>query len=337
MTQPRVWGGPELDVLSQFEIIETLSVADGSVGWCSYIGSTAGYWNAWIDQDVAQAMYPSLDLPTGGSPFPRGRADRVEGGFVFSGRWPFGSGVKHSAWMVTGGAVHESGELVIGEKGVPDTVVGFLPVDELTIDEHWESTGLRGTGSYDYLGENLFVPFERTFVMFETPSRRPGALYAFSNMLLFNHCAVVLGIARAALDELVTLAGTRRNVAGTLIADEDYARSAVAHAEALVCSARSYCLEVMGDIWNSLERGDELTREQRLRYRLMIAHAHTASVQAVQHVFHTAGTAAIQQTGILDRCMRDVLTANQHMVAAPRAYQTVGKMLFGYEPEDPTF
>src|SRR6266404_9957153 len=31
MTMPRVWGGPELDLLTQFRVIEALAMADGSV------------------------------------------------------------------------------------------------------------------------------------------------------------------------------------------------------------------------------------------------------------------------------------------------------------------
>lgn len=337
MTQPREWGGPELDVLTQFDIIEAIATADGSAGWCSYIGSTAGLWNVYIDQDEARSMYPSLDLPTGGSPAPRGRAERVDGGFLLSGRWPFGSGVKHSAWMVTGGVVHENGKAVAGVDGGPETIVGFVPGGELTIDERWETTGLRGTGSYDYSAQDVFVPAERTFVMHKTPPRRPGPLYAFSNILLFNHAAVVLGIARAAIDEFVTLARERRHAGGTLIADEDYARSAVAHAEAVVGSARSWCFEVMGELWSSLERGDALTPAQRARYRLMIANAHSASLKGVQLVYHAAGTAAIHASNPLDRCLRDVLTANQHMVAAPRAFLGSGAMLLGYDAPDPSF
>jgi alkylation response protein AidB-like acyl-CoA dehydrogenase len=32
MAMPRVWGGPELDPLTQFRVIEALAMADGSVG-----------------------------------------------------------------------------------------------------------------------------------------------------------------------------------------------------------------------------------------------------------------------------------------------------------------
>jgi alkylation response protein AidB-like acyl-CoA dehydrogenase len=42
MAMPRGWGGPELDPLTQFRVIEALAMADGSVGWCAMIGSDSG-------------------------------------------------------------------------------------------------------------------------------------------------------------------------------------------------------------------------------------------------------------------------------------------------------
>jgi len=40
MAMPRVWGGPELDPLTQIRVIEALAMADGSVGWCAMIAAT---------------------------------------------------------------------------------------------------------------------------------------------------------------------------------------------------------------------------------------------------------------------------------------------------------
>ena len=42
MTMPREWGGPEADPLTQIRVVEALSYTDGSVGWCSMIGSGGG-------------------------------------------------------------------------------------------------------------------------------------------------------------------------------------------------------------------------------------------------------------------------------------------------------
>src|SRR5215813_9961321 len=60
MAMPRDWGGPELDPLTQFRVIEALAMADGSVGWCAMIGCDGGYVSAFLDQDVARAMYPDV-------------------------------------------------------------------------------------------------------------------------------------------------------------------------------------------------------------------------------------------------------------------------------------
>jgi alkylation response protein AidB-like acyl-CoA dehydrogenase len=65
MAMPRVWGGPELDPLTQFRVIEALAMADGSVGWCAMIGCDGGYVTAFLDQAVARAMYPDILVGTG--------------------------------------------------------------------------------------------------------------------------------------------------------------------------------------------------------------------------------------------------------------------------------
>jgi Acyl-CoA dehydrogenase, N-terminal domain len=80
MTMPRVWGGPELDPLTQFRVIEALAVADGSAGWCAMIGCDGGYVTAFLDPDVARAMYPDVLVATGAAATTTGQAARVPGG-----------------------------------------------------------------------------------------------------------------------------------------------------------------------------------------------------------------------------------------------------------------
>src|ERR1700684_726175 len=43
MAMPLAWGGPELDPLTQFRVIEALALAVGSVGWCAMIGWAGAY------------------------------------------------------------------------------------------------------------------------------------------------------------------------------------------------------------------------------------------------------------------------------------------------------
>jgi alkylation response protein AidB-like acyl-CoA dehydrogenase len=102
MAMPRVWGGPELDPLTQFRVIEALAMADGSAGWCTMIGCDGGYVTAFLDQNVARAMYPDPMVATGAAATATGQAVRVPGGYRVSGRFPFVSGCQHCELGVAG-------------------------------------------------------------------------------------------------------------------------------------------------------------------------------------------------------------------------------------------
>ena len=96
MVMPRAWGGPELNPITQFRVIEALAMVDGSVGWCAMIGCDAGYISAFLDQDVARGMFPDLLSAMGAAATPTGTARVVPGGYRISGRFPFVSGCHHA-------------------------------------------------------------------------------------------------------------------------------------------------------------------------------------------------------------------------------------------------
>src|SRR5215467_15123307 len=76
MPMPRAWGGPEMTPREQTEVVEVLSAADPSVGWCAMIGSDSGFYGAFLDEPVARKLYPDLDAVTAGLLQPAGRARR---------------------------------------------------------------------------------------------------------------------------------------------------------------------------------------------------------------------------------------------------------------------
>ena len=67
MAMPHEWGGSELDPISQLRVVEALAAADTSVGWCAMINCMGAYSTSFLDQKVARAMYPDLNMPTAGS------------------------------------------------------------------------------------------------------------------------------------------------------------------------------------------------------------------------------------------------------------------------------
>jgi indole-3-acetate monooxygenase len=342
MPMPRVWGGPELDPVTQFRVIETLAMADGSVGWCAMIGCDGGYVTAFLDQDVGRAMYPDILVATGAAATTTGQATRVPGGYRVSGRFPFVSGIHHCEWLMAGCIEVENGGLRVDGNGVPKTRHCLLRSSQYEILDTWHTTGLRGTGSNDVLVRDEFVREEHTF-SFQDPAliKRSGPLYAFPFMFTAKGPAPALGVARHALDALtesVAAKPARRYTLGgrmeppKMLRDDVYVQEAVGRAETLLAVARGYFFDVMGDLWVTLLDGRQPSDRQLALFTTAYPHVVGMCVDVVQLVYRTAGGAAVYQKGILDRCLRDVLTMNQHVLGTPRTYEIAGRSLLGLEP-----
>ena len=77
-----------------------------------------------------------------------GRARRVEGGWQFTGRWPFSSGTDWCEWIVVGGFAEAADGSKPGESTEPHHFI--LPRSDYVIHhDSWDVMGLRGTGSKD--------------------------------------------------------------------------------------------------------------------------------------------------------------------------------------------
>jgi indole-3-acetate monooxygenase len=342
MVMPRAWGGPELDPLTQIRVIEALAMADGSVGWCAMIGCDSGYVSAFLDQGVAREMYRDLLGATGAAATTTGEARRVPSGYWVSGRFPFVSGCHHCEWAWLGCTVSVDGAKRFDSNGVPETRQCFLRLSQCEILDTWYATGLRGTGSNDLVVRDVFVPEEHTFSFQDAQLvKRSGPLYTFPFMFITKGPRTALGIARHAIDILIEAAArkpARRYTLGErvelpkVLRDDVYVQDAVGRAETLLTSARAHVFDVVGDLWASLLDGRQPTDRQLALFTTLYPHSVGVCVEAVQLIYKAAGGGAVYQKGPLDRCLRDILTANQHVVATARTYEMAGRLLLGLEP-----
>jgi indole-3-acetate monooxygenase len=338
MAMPLAWGGPELDLLAQIRVIEALSIADASAGWCTMIGIDGGYMTAYIDQSVGREMYPDLDAVTAITFAPPGKAVKTKGGYVVNGRWPFGSGCQHASWLIGHFAVFDGDAPRQLPNGFFETRFGFLPPKECEILDTWHTNGLRGTGSHDWCVKDGFIPEERTFNLAAPTLYRDGPLYRLPNLLLYKAPAVALGIARGAIEEFVALAEKKAmtfkapSANQATLRDETFAQCAVAQAEALVSSARGFVFEAYEDLWDTMVAGELPSHKQRARARLAMVHASTACTQAVEILYKAVGGSSVYSGNPFDRRLRDIQTANQHTVVSLKTWEVTGRVLLGLKP-----
>ncbi|MBA3809195.1 MAG: acyl-CoA dehydrogenase family protein, partial [Solirubrobacterales bacterium] len=211
MCLPSGLGGGELEPAAMIEALEELARFDGATAWCAMIASTSSLLGAYLPEVEAQLIYAGGDSITGGVFAPRGRAQRHEEGFLISGRWSFLSGVQHCDWVMGGCIVHDGQSPELLGSGAPDVRLMLMPIASVEVIDTWSVSGLRGTGSHDIAVADLFVPGSRAVSLFSDRPRVAGALYSFPlfGLLAAGIASVALGIARAAIEDLIDLAAVK--------------------------------------------------------------------------------------------------------------------------------
>jgi alkylation response protein AidB-like acyl-CoA dehydrogenase len=330
---PRAYGGAEASLATLVAVLDEIARADGSAGWCAMIGASSGLMAGFLSDDMARTVYGPEDAITCGVVAPMGKAVPVPGGFRVSGRWAFGSGCQHSTWCMGGALV--DGEVLPG--GAPDVRSMLFHVSEIRIIDTWDTSGLRGTGSHDFVAEDVFVPAGRSFSLLSGRHALPAYRSAFFGGLAAGVAAVTLGIARAAIDAFVALARDKRPM-GTrqTLAHRELAQLAVARAEARVRAARSFLLDAIEASAGAAGAPGEATVEQRALLRLAACHAASEAAAAVDLMYEAGGASSFHATSPIQRCFRDVHTATQHAMVNPATATRVGRVLLGLEADTAT-
>ena len=325
---PRTLGGEEADPITLVRVVEEISRVDGAAGWCMAIGGEYGVFGGYLPADAAREIYGSdPHVRTAGAFRPFGDAVAVDGGYRVKGRWPLGSGCQHSAWIVGGCRILDGDHPRLRPDGTPVTRILFFPASDCEILDTWHSIGLRGTGSHDYAVADAFVPAPRSLSFREAPTEA-GPLYAVPTIALFATvlAAVPLGIARHAIDIVRELARTKIASRSRRSLSEDATMQAnLGIAEATLRSARAFLYEALGDAWQVVSAGQTLGIEQRAMLWLASTHTATAAKHAAELMFTAGGSASPYTSGGLERCVRDIHAAGQHVTLAPPNYQMAGQ------------
>ena len=326
---PRAVGGAEADPLTFLRVVEEVSYADGSAGWCTMIGGCYAIFGGMLPPEGAREIFGDPATISAGNFRPdKGVAEVIDGGYRVSGRWELASGSSHARWYIAGAMLVQDGAPVTGPDGRPVMREFFFPASEARVIDTWESTGLRGTASHDYEVREIFVPEHRTLWFQEPPCER-GPLYRMPPVAMFATfiAAVQLGIARHAIDAFVELATTKiPTMSQIVLADRVTAQASLGRAMALVSSARGYLENALQNLWDRVESGYAPTLGDRGGLWLASAHAGHTAHAAIDMLYTAAGATAVYATSPLDRCLRDARTALQHVCTQDVHFELAGRL-----------
>ncbi len=308
---PLELGGLEATPCATLEVFEEVSRADGSTGWvlttCAFATGLAGVYTS--DSAAAEVFGHGMPIIAGAGAA-NGRARKLPRGFEFSGRWSYGSGIRHATHTHNGGfIVDDTGELRrdLGHH------IFVTPIAAATLDDEWDVLGLRGTGSVDYAIDRCVLP-----PGFEHPTsgavqRRGGAMYAMgmAGMHAIAHTGFFLGIGRRVLDELALVARAKPGRSGNLVDSESF-QEGYGMAEAHYRAARALVFESWRTIEERVARNRPIERAHISATHLAMHHMAWASTAAADYAFKAAGGVSLRE-GPLQRAFRDTLAGRQHV------------------------
>jgi indole-3-acetate monooxygenase len=345
MVIPRSLGGLQADPLTYLRAVELLAEGAGSVGWNLGNGGvgqlvTLGLPDAGVEEIYgkrADTIIAGTAVPGGGQAVP------VAGGYRVTGHWQFGSGCQEASWLLGSFQVldddgrprpHPDGGSLYW-RGV------FARTEAEIVPGSWDVAGLRGTGSFDWTVKDIFLPERRTMPQIGIPlenqwERWPGMTYALPVQCWVgpHHSAVITGIARAAIDALIELAGGKqpRGRPAGLLCDSPQVQDAIGRADAILNAGRAYRTAQITELWNTVAAGRETTLEQRARCRLASTYAADSARQAMDLVYRYGGSTSFKRESRLAECWRDLHVVAQTVTLAPEWYPIGGRVFLGLDP-----
>jgi indole-3-acetate monooxygenase len=338
MGRSRAKGGPQMTLPQHLEVIEALAHADPSVGWCVKIGTDSGLLAEFLPPAASARLLPGPDMITAGQfTTAHGKVERTQGGYLLTGRFPFGSGVTHADVVMSGGALVENGAPVIGPTGMPEGRLAFCRADQVVVEDTWHTHGLRGSGSNHYRADGVFIPEDQALRIERAMFEGRDSLYSSGFNWVTTMAAVPLGLARRALDEARALIQIRKaGFPPRPMAETTQAREAIARAETAYGAALAFLYRSAEDFWAELEASTPAT-ETKGRLALANVNSFRMAAEVTRQLFDLIGANVIFQGSTLERLARDALTLNQHMVIAQPAVETYGAMMLGQEHPSPLY
>jgi indole-3-acetate monooxygenase len=336
---PRELGGPALNLRDTTRVLEAVAQIDGAPAWCAAIATTYSRLGAFLPRQVASKIFVEDHAIVAGT-FAGGRADVVTDGYLLTGRMPFSSGIRHSAWAVGGGPVFKDGIPRLMANGAQETRTMVYPSSQIEVLDTWHVGGLRGTGSHDYVVNELFVPEEQTVLVHGEATNCAGGLYRIPPYSTYPVpvAAVPLGIARKSLNLFYSLATTKTPRSGSEAVREDASvQVAIGRAEGALRSARAFLFEMAEELDDASEAGDEISVRQRIMLRLACAQVASAAKETVQIVYDAAGGSSVYEANGIQRCFRDLYAATQHLQVQTVNFKWAGQVAMGLEPSTSRF
>ena len=339
--RPAMFGGPGLELSDMVAVGSVLGEGCASTAW-DYVVWEVHCWMAGMLPEQGQREFyaDAVVMCCGVANTAKARARAVDGGYMLSGRWAFGSGSTHANWACLF-------SMIDGEErdGRPVVQMMVLPRPDFQVEDTWRTQGLAGTGSHDIvIAEEVFVPAHRTVSradvaggtsaggrLHDTAAYRmplpPGAHLATDS--------AAIGLTRAVIALFRDVITKRTYVTGKAQVDMPASLIRLATAEIEVRSAELLLQDTMRELEAHLRSGAQLTVEQRAKARMVAGYVPDLCKQVITSLISACGASAMVEGSPLTAALLDVTMMSLHQSTEyDRGPENYGRVLIGLEPSN---
>tara|TARA_Y100001936_G_C16025713_1_gene642374 strand:- start:331 stop:1491 length:1161 start_codon:yes stop_codon:yes gene_type:complete len=329
LLMPSKLTGFEIDFVKYLEIINIVSRVDASVAWCLNQNNVLATLSAFMPEELALEIWKNPDTVLSNGPPIGASAEVSENGYILNGRWDFSSGFPHSTWLVALTPVIEPSRDSHKEEEMRNM---FLRKCDVEIIDTWDVNGLRGTGSFSFRAENLFVDQDKTFVE-GNPPIQPGPIYLIPKTLMFSSgfATVALGVARASLDYAILLANKKTPSRQDILRNQQSVQREIGKMEAIFRSSKSYLDNSVSVLWDSALSTNHIPEIYKVDLRLASTDAIRRSIEVVDRSYSLIGSNAIFNSNPIQRKFEDIHSISQQVQGRMEHYDSVGRFFLGMD------
>jgi len=144
---PAVYSGREMPLPELVRLEESISWADGSVGWVVTLCCGAGWFGGFLQPEKAKTVFTNPKVCLAGSGAATGIATITENGYIINGTWKYASGAHHATHFTANCTIEKGDETVLDEDGNPLILPFIFDSKDVEVFPAWKYVGMMGTGS----------------------------------------------------------------------------------------------------------------------------------------------------------------------------------------------
>jgi len=311
---PAVYSGLEKSIPELVRLEESISWANGSLGWVVTLCCGAGWFGGFIDEEKAAEIFGSMNLCLAGSGAATGEATITPNGYKISGKWKYASGAHHATHFTANCIIKNGDEVVLNEGGSPLILPFIFDAKTVNILPAWKYTGMVATGSDAFEVQDIELSTLHCFKIDPNAAIVKTALYQYPFLQLAEAtlAANISGMAIHFMDlcaaifaekqEQINLSSLQKNLLNELLVKQENELGKI----------RKSFYSAVDNSWVKLKQQgfpDDATMESVSKTSRSLA---KTARECVDQLYPYCGLIAANTESEINQVWRDIHTASQH-------------------------